>query len=153
MRLKVVNLNPKMAKEKEFQKALKLLGERKQAEAVGDNSVIIRRIQIVRIGISRWFRSGSGKQETHTWGKGCRVSTKRREVWERGQMEDCPSIERRGCAGHTQDLCEPQTGNSRSEQTVGRTQMRSTETWKPKQRCFHPQGKTDLQKYNHLSSH
>lgn len=42
---KVINLNPKMSEEKELQEALNLLKKRKNAEAVGDNSVIFWSIQ------------------------------------------------------------------------------------------------------------
>lgn len=37
---KVINLNPKMAEEKELEEASNLLKKRTHAEAVGDNSVI-----------------------------------------------------------------------------------------------------------------
>ena len=38
--IRVINLNPKMAEKTELHKTLKLLRKRKQAEVVGDNSVI-----------------------------------------------------------------------------------------------------------------
>ena len=62
MRVRVINLNPKMAEEKELHKTLKLLRKKKPAEAVGDHRVTTGSVQMARIGISQGRGRSSGKQ-------------------------------------------------------------------------------------------
>lgn len=62
MRVRVINLNPKMAEEEELQQTLRLLRKRKPAEAVGEGSVAAGSVQRARIRISQWLGRSSGKQ-------------------------------------------------------------------------------------------
>lgn len=62
MRVRVINLNPKMAEEEGLQQTLRLLRKRKPAEAVGEGSVAAGSVQTARIRISQWLGRSSGKQ-------------------------------------------------------------------------------------------
>lgn len=61
VRVRVINLNPKMAEEEELHQTLRLLRKRKPAEAAGDGSVA-GSVQTARIRIGQWLGRSSGKQ-------------------------------------------------------------------------------------------
>lgn len=123
MRVRVINLNPKMAEEKELHKTLKLLRKRKPAEAVGDHRVTTGSVQMARIGISQGRGRSSGKQGAW-YPEGGRVppSYLRRKRRGRHRMKDSLSTEQakaHGPRGTSRGGRDEPRGMSRSGQAAG----------------------------------